>query len=56
MRPAIRVIIFALICLAVILFAPTAASAAPKRMLGYYPFWAQTGTQLTAQRTSIRES
>lgn len=38
---AIRVIILALVCLVVILFAPLAASAAPKRLLAYYTFWSK---------------
>jgi len=40
----VRVIILALVCLFVILFAPPAASSAPKRLLAYYTFWSKWNT------------
>jgi chitinase len=39
-----RSVVFPLLCLLTLLLASSAALAAPKRLLGYYPFWVKWGS------------
>jgi chitinase len=45
LHPAVRrIVIFFLICFLLILFTTSFAAAAPKRLLAYFPYWAQWST------------